>query len=723
MPFINASNSTRDLETDSKRQNSSEKQQSYAEHPAYIRTSGDTQHNDIERRGDTAAASSEDDARTGGGCCNKVRINWLKFRRIVKNEIGELKEDCRKIDLKSYVRSCCTVDVLRRRLPILQWAPKYSLTDLQGDLVAGTTVGLTVIPMSIAYSVLAGVPPQYGLYSAFFGSFVYLIFGSAKDIVLGPSGVSSLLTGLFGASPIANDASFAIALGFFAGIIYLVMFLLGLGLLMDFVSYPVHKAFTNAAAITIASTQVKKWLGQTGVPRDFMGQLYWTLAKIPQARLWDFLLGVCCIVLVVTLKKLKDYKWKRQWDELPLRLQIFQKLLWFLGTGRNIVAIVLASVAAYLFSSKDHVTPFTLTGFIPPGLPPFRLPAFTVMDNRTNITYNLADMSSSIGVGFIVVPVIGLIEAMAIGNVFARRDGYRIDPNQELLAYGIGNILNGLVSGYPITGSFSSSSVNGVSGARTPAGGIITGTIVLLAVRFLTPMFCYIPNCSLAVVIILAVLNTVSFTDLWMFWKTKKIDIVPWVVTFVLSFVVNIAYGVLIGAALSILLILYPAWRPKIRVMKLDSQDILVRCETTTGEDEDGCIIIVKFYGGLLYPAVEYMKDKVIPLYSTSNLPKGVIFDFQHVSVIDTTAVQGLHTLLESFNKNGIRVVFCNMQKSVDEVLRRSKPKFFETSESQNDAANMILNPTPQLSITPSTTVAKQRDEQEELETKTTTNL
>lgn len=629
----------------------------------------------------------DEESRRSWNCCDEPRINWSIFGHAMSKQGRQLKESVKKIDWKKYGRQCCSMEILKKRLPIIQWAPKYSLPDLQGDLIAGVTVGLTVIPQSIAYAFIAGVPAQNGLYSAFIGSFVYVLFGSAKDITLGPSAVASLLTALFATSPIPNDASVAILLAFFVGFIYLAMFLLGLGFIMDFISYPVLKGFTSAAAITIAMSQVKKWWGQTGVPRDFLPQLYWTVAKIPQSRLWDFLLGVCCIALIVLLRKLKEVKWKTEFDDLTIGWKIVNKTIWLLGTGRNILAIVFASIASFIFL-ENNMRPFTLTGYIPPGIPPFQAPPFSFTDRQKNVTYTLSDMSNIIGGGYIIVPVLGLIEAMAIGNVFARKNDYRIDPNQELLAYGIGNVLTAMFSGYPITGTFSRTAVAAQSGVRTPASGIATGAIVLIALQFLTPLFYYIPDASLAVVIILAVVDMVTFHKLWIFWKTRKIDLLPWLVSFIISFVYSIAYGVLIGAGLSLVLLLYPASRPKIKVIKHEARTLLESGEPIASENT---VIVAKFYSGLLYPAIEYMKDVIIPLYLQTPLPKGVIFDFHHVAVIDTTTVQGIRILLESFNKKGIRVVFCQLQKSADEILTKSKPKFFTKAANIQESTRIIL--------------------------------
>lgn len=318
-------------------------------------------------------------------CVREARVNLSYFCSELRGESNEIRHTLGKLDCRKKMRSCFSMDVLRRLFPIIEWAPKYRGAELQGDLIAGFTVGLTVLPQAIAYASIAQIAPAYGLYSAFIGSFVYVLFGTSKDITLGPSAIMSLLTYSYGKSPIPNDPTFAIALGFYTGIVQMIMWFLGVGALLDFISFPVMKAFTSAAAITIGMSQVKKWWGLKGIPGDFIPQLIQTIKRIPDTRLWDFVLGVICIVIIVALRKIKEYPWKTKWEDMSIPMKILNKFIWLIGTARNILVIVLAAVAAYIFL-ENGTRPFSLIGYIPKGIPPFRAPNLSVHDPITNKT-------------------------------------------------------------------------------------------------------------------------------------------------------------------------------------------------------------------------------------------------------------------------------------------------------------------------------------------------
>ncbi|ESO02688.1 hypothetical protein HELRODRAFT_106819 [Helobdella robusta] len=574
-------------------------------------------------------------------------------------------------------------DKLKRIMPILEWGPKYRLVELQGDLIAGFTVGLTVLPQSIAYASIANVPPQYGLYSAFIGSFVYAVFGGSKDITLGPSAIMSILTATYGKNPIDKDPTYAVVLGFFTGIVQLIMWLVGFGAFCDFISFPVMKAFTTAAAITIGMTQVKKWWGLKKVSRDFIPQLIQTIQKIPETRLWDFLMGVVCIFFIVFFRKIKELKvWSKPPANFPMKL--LSQFVWLIGTARNIIVIVGASIVAFIFLD-NKMRPFSLIGYIPPGIPSFQTPQFTLYDPKKNVTYDVSDMSSTIGIGFLIVPMVGLIEAMAIGRVFARKFNYKMDPNQEFLSYGIGNLLGAFVMGYPITGTFSRTALNAASGVKTPAGGIVTGALVLIALQFLTPLFYYIPEAALAVVIIMAVLDMMTFHKFWIIWRTRRIDLLPWIVTFILSFILSVEFGIAIGVAVSFAILIYPMARPKVKLLDIDDAE----WRKLYGQQDKMNIMVARVNIGLMYPAVAYIKDKVKNKISEMKLD-GLILDMVNMAIVDTTAMQGMRELLEELHKTNVMVVACNLQKQPSTMFRRAKPKYFFKAGNIEEAITVI---------------------------------
>ncbi|XP_044941694.1 sodium-independent sulfate anion transporter isoform X5 [Mustela putorius furo] len=405
---------------------------------------------------------------------------------------------------------CCSLAAVQRRLPILAWLPNYSLRWLKMDLVAGLSVGLTVVPQALAYAEVAGLPPQYGLYSAFMGCFVYFFLGTSRDVTLGPTAIMSLLVSFY----TFHEPAYAVLLAFLSGCIQLAMGFLHLGFLLDFISYPVIKGFTSAATVTIGFGQIKNLLGLQDIPRQFFLQVYQTFRKVGEIRAGDAVLGLVCMLLLLVLKLMRDHV-PPVHPEMPPGVRLSHGLVWTATTGRNALVVSFAALIAYSFEVTGY-QPFILTGQTAEGLPPVRIPPFSV--TTANGTVSFTEMVQDMGAGLAVVPLMGLLESIAVAKSFASQGGYRVDSNQELLAIGLTNVLGSLVSSYPVTGSFGRTAVNAQSGVCTPAGGLVTGVLVLLSLDYLTSLFYYIPKSALAAVIIMAVaplFDTRVFGTLW----------------------------------------------------------------------------------------------------------------------------------------------------------------------------------------------------------------
>ncbi|KAK2166857.1 hypothetical protein LSH36_34g03057 [Paralvinella palmiformis] len=592
---------------------------------------------------------------------------WAACCCEVGQEIGKL---CHRCDCKSCVKNCCSVKKVKQKLPILQWLPKYRLPHFQGDLIAGFTVGLTVIPQGLALAQVAELPPQYGLYSAFMGCFVYCVLGTAKDITLGPTAIMSLMTAEFGGSWVHYDATVSIILTLFCGITQLVMGLLNIGFLVDFISYPVINSFTTAAAITIAFGQTKKWFGLKNIPRDFIPQVIATCKKIPEIKLWDFLLGLGCLTLLYSMKKMKNIKYNDNGQEVSRGIQVGRKILWLLGTARNaIVVVVAAGLAAILL--HYGIDALSLTEEVQPGLPKFAIPSFEVHDGNTTYTYE--DIFEKIGSGFFIVPLLSLIETIAIGK-----------------AFGTSNILGAFVSAYPVTGSFSRTAVNSQSGVKTPAGGIWTATLVLLALAFLTPLFKYVPDAALACVIIMAVLDMASFGMLLKLWRVKRLDLIPWLATFFFSFVIGIEYGILIGVGLSMIFLLFPWARPGLVMRKEQMGSVRSVAADDESQVQKNQVVIVQLQSGIRFPGVEFIREKVMKEALRDEAPKPVVLDCTHVSVLDFSTANGLIALFEDFKLHKSKLIMANMKPEIFKVLDNLKSPFVRHVPTVEEALKLI---------------------------------
>ncbi|KAJ8367040.1 hypothetical protein AAFF_G00333540 [Aldrovandia affinis] len=529
--------------------------------------------------------------------------------------------------------ACFSLASLRAWLPILGWLPRYRLTWLRMDLIAGATVGLTTVPQALAYAEVAGLPVQYGLYSAFMGGFIYCVFGTSKDITLGPTAIMSLLC----ASYIEHDPVYALLLTFLCGLIQATMLLTFLpacvaGFLLDFISYPVIKGFTCAAAITIGSGQLKNLLGLRDIPPQFFLQVYYTFHNIPQARVGDVVLGLACLVLVMWF-----------WALSSLRHHSLVRLLCV--SVRNALVVVAATCVAYSWEvSGDHV--FTLTGTTSQGLPPFQAPPFSeTTPNGTVIPFS--EIALDLGGGLAVIPLMGLLESIAISKAFSSQNDYRIDCNQELFAIGLTNIMGSFVSAYPVTGSFGRTAVNSQTGVCTPAGGVVTGVIVLLSLAFLMPLFCYIPKASLAAVIICAVTPMADLRVVRQLWRIRRLDLLPFLVTFLVSFW-QVQYGIVGGVLVSMAMLLYDIARPTLKV-------------------SDHGVLVMELNSGLPFPQVsdhQLFFNAWVP-----SPPRSVVLDCHHVSSLDVTVVQELRDVLRQFQLHGVGLVFCGLSHSVLEVL------------------------------------------------------
>ncbi|KXJ78346.1 hypothetical protein RP20_CCG004936 [Aedes albopictus] len=545
-------------------------------------------------------------------------------------------------ELFKFRNGCCSTKLIKKRLPILTWLPNYNRQYLVEDIVAGLTVGLTVIPQGIAYAVVAGLEPQYGLYSAFMGCFVYFVFGSCKDITIGPTAIMSLMVQIH----VANlGPPFAMLSAFLAGCIILILGLLNLGFLVQFISMPVTAGFTSAAAITIASGQVKSLLGLPGKSNEFLDSWENVIHNIHQTKLWDSLLGIGTIVVLLLMMQLKNLEgsWKT-----------FGK---YISLSRNAIVVIGGTVLAYCLST-DGVAPFQLTGNVTSGLPPVQLPPFSAVVH--NQTYSFTDMVSELGTSVIALPLIAILESIAIAKAFSK--GKSIDATQEMIALGLCNIVGSFFSSMPVTGSFTRSAVNNSSGVRTPAGGITTGIIVLLALGLLAGTFFYIPKTVLAAVIIAAMFFMVEFHAAAEIWRTKKIDIIPFFVTLITCLLLGLEYGMVIGIGVNMCFVLYQTSRPTIRhyIERVGNVDMLVVVPDQS----------------LVYSSAEYLKARVVKL-SQQNPVELVVIDGYAVNYIDSTVAKILAGIIEDLKIQERPVVFWNWQRAVQHTAFRLDAELF----------------------------------------------
>ncbi|KAK9301598.1 hypothetical protein QLX08_006043 [Tetragonisca angustula] len=527
---------------------------------------------------------------------------------------------------------------------VVNWLPKYSRLDAVSDLVAGFSVGLTLIPQSIAYAALAGLTAQYGLYSCLMGSFVYIFFGTIKEVSIGPSSLMSLLTFEYTRN---MPVDFVVLFCFLAGCMELLMGLLRF--LVDFISMPVTSGFTSATSIIIIVSQLQGLLGLRFKAHSIIGNLIKIFQNVRDIRMPDFILGVCSIAFLLFFRQLKDIdccfgegngRSKKQNN----RKVYLKKLLWFLSICRNaLVILITATIAFYLEEAGS--SPFILSGKIQSGLPTFSLPPFS--SQVGNETYTFFDMCSHLGSGIIVLPLVSVLANVAIAKAFA--SGSSVNATQEMLTLGLCNIFGSFVSSMPAAGAFTRSAVISASGVRTPMASIYVGAMTLLALSFLTPYFYYIPRSTLAAVLISAVIFIIDLKIIRLLWKGCKRDAFAAIVTFLVSAIFGVELGLLVGALFSLIFFLRPPARPKIEV---------TQCKTELGNK----YIVIKPDTGIFYPAANYFCNKVMKIihrYDENNVP--FIIDCERIRSIDYTAIKGIELISANINAERKRLWFMNV--------------------------------------------------------------
>lgn len=342
------------------------------------------------------------------------------------------------------------------------------------------------------------------------GCFVYILLGSCKDVPMGPTAIAALLT----AQTAHGSATKAVLLCLLTGLIEVLMGVCGLGFLIDFVSGPVSSGFTSAVALIICTSQVKDVLAISAGGTTFV-QVWMNLFRNMHATVWwDTALGLTCIAVLLILRMLGTIRIGPAADEMQTRGQrCANKALWFVATARNAILVVVCGGLGYAFETSGGA-PFRLIGAIPSGLPAVRVPDFGTADE------SFWELLGSMGSGLVVVPLIALMENIAICKAFA--NGRPVDATQELIAIGTSNVVNSFFQGFPGTGSLSRGAVNNASGVRTPMGSLYTGALVVAALLFMTPLFAFIPKAALAAIIIAAVIFMVEVHVVKTMWRSKS---------------------------------------------------------------------------------------------------------------------------------------------------------------------------------------------------------
>ncbi|KAL3701553.1 hypothetical protein R1sor_019575 [Riccia sorocarpa] len=554
--------------------------------------------------------------------------------------------------------------LLERIFPCIVWMRAYDWKqDFRADVMAGLTVGTMLIPQAMSYARLAGLHPIYGLYGGFIPVLTYAIFGSSRQLAVGPVAMVSLLVSN-GIMPIViahtstpEEAeqlytALSIHLAFLVGMIECVMGLVRLGWLIRFISHSVVSGFTTASAIIIGLSQAKSFLGYDITGSTHISELVKSIIDgLDQFKWQPFLMGSVTLGTLLLMKHLgKNYKRFRA-----------------LRAAGPISALVMGVLFVKLFRPAS----IQLVGEIPQGFPP------TSFQYSLDFTYTLQLLPYAC-----LVSGVGILESVGIAKALASKNGYELDSNQELFGLGVANLFACSFSSYPVTGSFSRSAVSNESGAKTGLFGIVVFILVGAALLFLTPVFTDIPQCALAAIVVSAVIGLVDYEEAIFLWHVDKRDLLLWTTTFIFTLLLGIEVGVLIGVGLSLVFVIYESANPHTAMLgRLPGTTVYRNIEQYPDAYTYHGIVLMRIDAPIYFANISVIKDRLrscehyCPRKSSRGVEQDrihfIIFEMSPVTYVDSSAVHAIKELYHDLKARGIQLAICNPNGKVMETFAK----------------------------------------------------
>ncbi|SDO96943.1 sulfate permease, SulP family [Lutimaribacter pacificus] len=543
---------------------------------------------------------------------------------------------------------------LERHLPILEWSRTYDRDTLTSDTVAAVIVTIMLIPQSLAYALLAGLPPEAGLYASILPLVAYAIFGTSRALAVGPVAVVSLMTaaaiGNLGLTSPAEYAAAAITLAFISGLILTVMGVFRLGFLANFLSHPVIAGFITASGVLIATSQMKHIFGIDAhghaLP-ELLGSL------LESQHLTN------PITLFIGLSTVGFLFWVRKGLK-PLLLSTGMKprLADILAKAGPVGAVAATTLATWGFGL--HEKGVAIVGEVPMGLPPLTMPSLS------------PDLWGQLFVSALLISIIGFVESVSVAQTLAAKKRQRIVPDQELVGLGASNIAAAISGGYPVTGGFARSVVNFDAGAETPAAGAFTAIGILLAALLLTPLLYFLPKATLAATIIVAVLSLVDFSILTRTWRYSKIDFAAVAATIVLTLGFGVEMGVSAGVILSVGLFLYKTSRPHVAEVGLVPGTQHFRNILRHKVDTHPEMVTLRIDESLYFANARFLEDYVYNRIACDEPIRHVVLMCSAVNEIDVSALESLEAINLRLADLGIKLHLSEVKGPVMDRLKRS---------------------------------------------------
>ena len=536
-------------------------------------------------------------------------------------------------------------------IPVLDWGRRYNRETFTNDAVAALIVTIMLIPQSLAYALLAGVPPEVGLYASVAPLLLYAVLGSSSVLAVGPVAVVSLMTAAaVGEHATAGTHAYwqiAITLAFLSGGMLLLMGVLRLGFLANFLSHPVISGFISASGLLIALSQLKTIMGVKAEGHNFVDLLLALIHQASSTHLLTFLVGAVATAFLFWVRKgLKP---------MLIQIGLAPKVADILAKAGPVAAIAITTALAW--SLDWQVQGMKLVGTVPQGLPPVTAPLWDLT------------LWQELLVPALLISVVGFVESVSVGQTLAAKRRQRIEPNQELVALGASNLSAAFTGGFPVTGGFARSVVNFDAGAVTPAAGVLTALGITLASLFLTPALYYLPQATLAATIVVAVLSLVDMGILKSTWNFSKLDFIAATTTLLATLLIGVESGLVIGVVVSLALFLFHASRPHIATVGLIPgtehfrnvlrHDVLVSPK----------LVCLRVDASMFFANARAVEDRINAEVATRPELEHVLLQCSAVNDIDSSALESLEAIASRLRDSGISLHFSEIKGPVMDKL------------------------------------------------------
>ncbi|WP_324753345.1 SulP family inorganic anion transporter [Roseovarius sp. Pro17] len=543
---------------------------------------------------------------------------------------------------------------IARYLPILDWGRRYNRATFSDDLIAAVIVTIMLIPQSLAYALLAGMPPEAGLYASIAPILLYAVFGTSRALAVGPVAVVSLMTaaalGQIAEQGSMGYATAALTLAALSGAMLLGMGLFRLGFLANFLSHPVIAGFITASGIIIAVSQLRHILGIGGGGHNLIELVEGLITHLPETNIITLAIGVSATAFLFWVRKgLKP---------LLRRMGLGPRLAEIGAKAGPVAAVFVTTLAVWGFDLGARGV--AIVGDVPQSLPPLTLPGMS------------PTLIGQLLLPALLISVIGFVESISVAQTLAAKKRERVNPNQELIGLGAANLGAAFTGGFPVTGGFSRSVVNFDAGARTPAAGAFTAMGLAVAALALTPLIYFLPKATLAATIIVAVLSLVDFSVLQRSWAYSKPDFIAVATTIFITLAFGVELGVSSGVAISVLLYLFKTSRPHIaevgRITGTEHFRNIHRHKVET----DPRIVTLRVDESLYFANARFLEDHILDRVTQDKAVRHVILQCSAVNEIDMSALESLEAINERLGEMGTKLHLSEVKGPVMDRLKRS---------------------------------------------------